>query len=543
MPGGGFGGAGGGVGGYGEAGGGFAGAGGGFGETGGGRRFEEPRGEAASGGTTWSGAFTPPPVNGFPGGAPEPGSAGPSFGGAPSGETANGSGYGSVGGGGTAGDGTAHGAAHGGTRSGPPFGATHDSGSFGAAHGDGPFGPAHGDGSFGGAQGSGSFGDTRGGSFEQREGGALSGRRARSRPFEDLGRGPAGDPARRPFETPAESQGTGSFQPGASGPRTGPFEQAGTGTGSFERAAHAEQAPGTGPFERAGRSGPASGSFERAGESTGGLGEAANGGRGDGATPPPPKQAKRSEPDQVPPTSRAPLFLAGGVLALIGVIVATVVVLSNSDSPVTTAAPSPSGPTAQAPDMGNVGGGKYGFAASRKTDSQPLALKEVFGRKKVTAHKRSYFMMVRRLDKKCKDAVHGTNMQKVLTSGKCTQLLRASFRDRPGKLIGTVGIANLSTAAAAKKAAKAGTGGELENYVKPLPGKDTATKALGGGGESYAAAWPQGHYLILLWFQYKDGHKPSKTELKALNQAAMDITEGTVFSALDTRALTGARAN
>ena len=45
---------------------------------------------------------------------------------------------------------------------------------------------------------------------------------------------------------------------------------------------------------------------------------------------------------------------------------------------------------------------------------------------------------------------------------------------------------------------------------------------------------------MLLWFQFKDGHKPSAAETKRLNRAASDIADKTVFPALDTRPLTGA---
>ncbi|MFC4535147.1 hypothetical protein [Sphaerisporangium dianthi] len=383
----------------------------------------------------------------------------------------------------------------------------------------------------------GAYGEARGGAFEPRESGPLSGRQAQPRPFEDLGR--------HPFEPPARQQGAPfATTPPQSGPfpsppsQTGPFPTTPPRTtGSFEstRAQAPTASSETGrPWNAAG---------ERAPYESGGQTAAERGGETAASVPPPPKKDRRSEPEPGPRTSRAPLFVLGGIVGLVAVIVAGVFVMSQSDTPAGTAAPSPGGPTAQAPVVGRVGGGKYGFAASRKSDPQPLTINEVFGDRKITVRERSYLMTVRRLDKKCKEAVHGTEMQKVLTAGKCTQFLRASFRDAPGKLIGTVGVANLSTAAGAKKAAKVGTGGELEDYVNPLQGKDSATKLLGSGGESYATAWPHGHYLVLMWFQYKDGHKPSKAELKRLNRAAMDITDKTVFSALDTRALTGARGN
>ncbi|WP_214414894.1 hypothetical protein [Sphaerisporangium fuscum] len=258
----------------------------------------------------------------------------------------------------------------------------------------------------------------------------------------------------------------------------------------------------------------------------------------------PPAERRRSEPEPAPRQSRAPIFVAGGVLALIVAVVVAVVVMSRSGGTADLASPArPTGHASAPLPLVGGNGDKYGLAASRKTDPQPLTLKEIFGQKKVTVHGSPYYMTVSRSDKKCKDAVHGADIQKALKAGDCTQFLRASFRDRAGKLIGTVGVANLKNVAAVKKAEKAASGSELKDYVSPLQGKDSATKMLGGAGDSFATAWPQGHYLVMLWFQYKDGHKPSKAELKQLNRAAVGITENTVFTALDTRALTGARSN
>jgi hypothetical protein len=184
--------------------------------------------------------------------------------------------------------------------------------------------------------------------------------------------------------------------------------------------------------------------------------------------------------------------------------------------------------------------GDYGYAASRATDKTPLSVKELFGKAKVVHEKRSYVRAAWRTEKKCADGVTGTKITKALKDGSCTQLIRASYRDAKGTIIGSVGVANLKTSAAAKKVASAGGGGdERKDFLKPLPGKDDATKNLGGPGEAYAGGWTQGHYAILLWFQFKDGHKPGKSELKKLYQTAVDITDATVFPALDTRSLTG----
>jgi hypothetical protein len=254
----------------------------------------------------------------------------------------------------------------------------------------------------------------------------------------------------------------------------------------------------------------------------------------------PPPRSNMWSPYDEGPRSRRPLYLALGAL---GVLIAAGVGLANLASS-EDAAPVGAADTTPAPVAGPPPvspGGKYGFAASRKTDPHPLSVAEVFPRKKVTKSGRQYLMTTRRADKTCKNAVEGSKIEKALREGGCNQIIRASFRDRSGKIIGTVGVANLKTVKAAAKVITVGGGGERQDYVKPLPGKDSITKFL-GAGEASAGGWQHGHYAILLWFQYKDGHLPSKAETRKLTQAALDITDATVFPALDSRALTGRRA-
>ncbi|GII90804.1 hypothetical protein [Sinosporangium siamense] len=253
------------------------------------------------------------------------------------------------------------------------------------------------------------------------------------------------------------------------------------------------------------------------------------------AGPPPPRPGMWSPYDEGP-RSRRPLFLAVGGIVLLVAGGVGLAMLSNS-TPAPVAAPSPT-PVPSLPESSKRPEGEYGYAASRATDPAPLTIKELFRTTKVTRANRSYTMTVRRLDKKCKNGVTGPKITKAIADGKCTQIIRASFRDRTGKIIGTIGVANLRNSAAVAKVATAGGGGERKDYVKPLPGKDKVTKSL-GSGEAYAGVWRHGHYAVMLWFQYKDGHLPSKKERTSLNQAAVDIAELTVFRALDSRTLTG----
>ncbi|MEV0235780.1 hypothetical protein [Nonomuraea sp. NPDC050786] len=233
------------------------------------------------------------------------------------------------------------------------------------------------------------------------------------------------------------------------------------------------------------------------------------------------------------PRSRAPLWFSLGGLAVLGLLGGGLALMFNADDPATTQA---SVPTRTSAPLPSAPPGKYGFAAERSSDPEPITVKEIFGKqKKITVAGRSYEMTITSKDKKCSDGALGDALKKALKAGKCTQLVRASFRDKAGKVIGTIGVANLKSSKSASKVAKVGS---TSNYVKPLAGKDSVTKQLGSGAGG-ARIWTHGHYAIMVWFQNKDGTKPDKKGSKQLFAAIDDITKATVFKALDNRSLTG----
>ncbi|WP_327043714.1 hypothetical protein OG320_18165 [Microbispora sp. NBC_01189] len=249
--------------------------------------------------------------------------------------------------------------------------------------------------------------------------------------------------------------------------------------------------------------------------------------------PPPPEP--QWDPDDRGPLWRRPWVLGLALLALIGALLTGLWYAAQNEEPPPPDPGPTARPTALVPDRPMT---KYGYAASRTTDKSPLSLREIFGRPKPVNNKRVYVRTATRREKKCADGVTGEKITKALKAAGCTQLLRASFADAKGTIIGTVGVANVRTSAMAKKVASAGAGDERKDFLKPLPGKDEATKHL-GSGEASAGGWTYGHYAVLLWFQFKDGHKPTKSELKKLYQAATDIADASVYPALDTRALNG----
>jgi hypothetical protein len=231
--------------------------------------------------------------------------------------------------------------------------------------------------------------------------------------------------------------------------------------------------------------------------------------------------------------SRAPLWFAIGGVALLGLLVGGIAMMWNAGKPSTAEAEAPLRTSAPLPSPPP---GKYGFAAERTTDPDPISVKEIFGsKKKITVAGRGYEMTITSKDKKCTDGALGDKLQKALKSGKCTQFVRASFRDKAGTVIGTVGVANLKSSSTASKVAKSG---DKSNYVKPLAGKDSVTKLLGSGSGG-AKIWTHGHFAILVWFQNKDGGQADGKESKRISQAITDVTGATVFQALDNRTMTG----
>lgn len=161
---------------------------------------------------------------------------------------------------------------------------------------------------------------------------------------------------------------------------------------------------------------------------------------------------------------------------------------------------------------------------TRKADPKPLTLSEVFSKTRFTEGGGSYIMTRRKADKNCGDAVTGKNLKAALRKAKCTQLLRATFSTTGGKLVGTIGIANLVSEKAARAAARAARGGR--NYVEPLRGSGN-TRNLGRSGSSaVGTADVRGHYLILSWVQYPNGKKIAKKHYPAITRFERNVIVG-----------------
>ena len=103
-------------------------------------------------------------------------------------------------------------------------------------------------------------------------------------------------------------------------------------------------------------------------------------------------------------------------------------------------------------------------------------------------------------------------------------MVRATYLGATLKMMGTIGVFNLKTGPAAKKAAS--SAGAV-NFVAQLRAHKGPTSKIGKGtGIEEAAA--KGHYLILIWAEFTDLRKPKnnnqRSELVRFMRQMLDKT-------------------
>ena len=113
------------------------------------------------------------------------------------------------------------------------------------------------------------------------------------------------------------------------------------------------------------------------------------------------------------------------------------------------ARPSPTDPSpSPSPSLG-----PWGHIASRALDPVPLTLAELFPAQ-FSGGGTSYVMTVEKAKTRCATALMGSQLVTAVGHAGCTQAMRASYLSADHKLMGTIGVLNLVTLAAAEKAGK-----------------------------------------------------------------------------------------
>ena len=179
--------------------------------------------------------------------------------------------------------------------------------------------------------------------------------------------------------------------------------------------------------------------------------------------------------------------------------------------------------------------GKWQHIVSRAKDPQALTIAGLYP-PQFSLNGKSYVRTAASATKTCSLAVYGPDLQAALQSGKCTQVVRASYLSGDGTMMGTVGVVNLVSSNAAQKAGQV-TG--PQEIVAPLTGKKGPTKKL-GTGTGVVQAEIKGHYLILMWAEYANLKSPSgQAQRQALEQFAANLVTGSANINLSTRMLSG----
>jgi hypothetical protein len=221
-----------------------------------------------------------------------------------------------------------------------------------------------------------------------------------------------------------------------------------------------------------------------------------------------------------------------GAVALVATAVNALTAGSHPAAATPVPRPSPSTSTSGATPQPQS---TWRYIDARADDPIPLTLAELFPAH-VSAGQVTYGRTAERATTTCRGAVFGARLKAAVAKG-CSQALRASYLSGDAKQMGTIGVLNLATSAAAAKVGKiVASAGE---FIEPLPAAHGATKNLGKGtGVVWAVA--KGHYLILMWAQYANLHSPTSShDRKVLMQLLNDLYRTTANQSLTGRMVTG----
>jgi hypothetical protein len=236
------------------------------------------------------------------------------------------------------------------------------------------------------------------------------------------------------------------------------------------------------------------------------------------------------------------LLLAAVSVVVVGIVVAAAYVFllkpSSSSSGSTASGPLPTGSTQPSLQACEQKLGTYCHIETAADDPKPLTVAELYPPAITNpADKQSYSLVSTKLDTTCSNAVIGADLIKALQAGKCTQVVRASYVSGDGKIMGTIGVVNLSSTNEAHHAGK--VVGE-NDFVAPLTSKTGVASKLGNGTGVVGADY-KGHYLILTWSEYVNGTVPAtKAQDAPLDQFSSDLVNETANTALTQRMVTGA---
>jgi hypothetical protein len=200
---------------------------------------------------------------------------------------------------------------------------------------------------------------------------------------------------------------------------------------------------------------------------------------------------------------------------------------SSPSSPGPSAASSASQP---APSLG-----RWQHIATRAIDPSPLTLSQLFPAQ-FTVAATGYIRTTQLASTHCSGAVFGAKLRAAVRRYKCSQVMRASYLAKVPKLMGTIGVLNLSNSAGAQGVGKV-TGSS--QFIAQLAAHSGPTHSL-AKGTGIEEAEVKGHYLILTWVEFTTLRAPrtahKKAELKAFST---NLINRTANVSLTSRMVTG----
>ncbi len=264
----------------------------------------------------------------------------------------------------------------------------------------------------------------------------------------------------------------------------------------------------------------------------------------------PPRQAGRRDGrldsgrsgDRIRRLLRRPAVLGAAIVLLVAMAVVGYLQFGGKHSteihPGTSLALPTSNPTGNSPYF-NAKLGKWQHISTRKLDPMPLTVDQLYPPRFMPTGGTQYTRVAATVDKDCTLAVFGTSLQTALQSGKCTQVVRATYVSGDVKMMGTIGVVNLTSATAAQQAGQTTGADEL---IAPLnAAKGPAKNMLNGTGVVYAEV--KGHYLILMYAEFTNRKSPKTDAQKAqLTDFAKGMFVGSANIELSNRMLTGKAA-
>ncbi len=179
--------------------------------------------------------------------------------------------------------------------------------------------------------------------------------------------------------------------------------------------------------------------------------------------------------------------------------------------------------------------GPWGHIETRAADPLALTLAELFP-SRFSAGGSTYARTVEREGTNCAKAVIGSALKSAVKHAKCSQVMRASYLSGNGKVMGTIGVLNLISVAAAEKSGKAAG---ASDFIDQLPAAKGPTRHL-TKGTGLEETEIKGHYLVTVWAEFANLHAP-KTKGQRLELEAFSnrLIQNTANLSLASRLVTG----